>query len=389
MRDRIASAAKAARTPHGRRGWWLGGTATLVAAAAAAWAMRDVPAALGRLPEGGRADRVRRSPQFDADAGAFRNPVPSSVVVPGTARKVLRDMLVDGRKRRPAGPVPMGLPTPDGYRTGATGCLHVVWYGHASTLVEFDAGRVLFDPVFSERCSPSTLLGPRRLHPVPVTVRRLPVVSAIVISHDHYDHLDTPTVRELVRTQTAPFVVPLGIGSHLQRWGVPHSRIVELDWEESTRVSGLRLTATPARHFSGRGLARDRTLWSSWVVSDGNRRAFYAGDSGYFDGYATIGAQHGPFDVTLMPIGAYNAAWPDIHLNPEEAVAAHMDVRGELMIPVHWATFALAPHAWREPADRLWREAKARGVRIAVPRPGDRINIDDPPTVDGWWQQIA
>jgi L-ascorbate metabolism protein UlaG (beta-lactamase superfamily) len=268
--------------------------------------------------------------------------------------------------------------------------LRVTWYGHSSALVEIDGGRVLFDPVWGERCSPSALVGPRRLHPPPVPLTELPPVAAVVISHDHYDHLDLPTIQTLVRTQRAPFVVPLGVGSHLERWGVPADRIVELDWDEEVTVGdGLRLVAAPARHFSGRGFARDGTLWASWVLAGPTRRVFFSGDSGYFDGYAAIGRDHGPFDVTLMQIGAYGDGWPDIHMTPEQGVAAHQDLRGDLLIPLHWATFNLALHGWAEPADRVWREAKACGVRLAVPRPGATVDVDDPPLVDPWWQDVA
>jgi L-ascorbate metabolism protein UlaG (beta-lactamase superfamily) len=222
-----------------------------------------------------------------------------------------------------------------------------------------------------------------------VPLDRLPPLDAILISHDHYDHLDMATVRALRRTQLAPFLVPLGVGAHLERWGVPGLRIVELDWGESVSLAGLRFTATSARHFSGRGFSRDRTLWSSWVVAGDTRRLFYTGDSGYFEGYAAIGETHGPFDVTLMQIGAYDPAWPNIHMYPEEAVSAHLDLRGDLLIPVHWATFNLAVHSWADPVNRLWREAKARDVRLAIPRPGERVVANDPPPVDGWWQSIA
>jgi L-ascorbate metabolism protein UlaG (beta-lactamase superfamily) len=149
------------------------------------------------------------------------------------------------------------------------------------------------------------------------------------------------------------------------------------------------LTATEAQHFSGRTTARDYTLWSSWVITGGGRSVFYTGDSGYFDGYAGIGETYGPFDATLIQIGAYGANWPDIHMFPEEAVAAHLDLRGGLLVPVHWCTFNLAFHAWSEPIDRLWREAKARGVAFAVPRPGQRVDVDDPEPLDNWWQPLA
>jgi L-ascorbate metabolism protein UlaG (beta-lactamase superfamily) len=374
-----------------------------VAAAAAAWAARDVPAALGAAPTGQRGARVRRSPQFRD--GAFRNTVPAAVLPPGSARRILRDVLFGRQRRRPSRAVPLAAPAGE---SPSAGGLHVIWYGHSSALVEIEGARVLFDPLWSDRCSPSRLVGPRRIHPVPVRLADVPRLDAIVISHDHYDHLDMPTVRELVWRQEAPFVVPLGVGAHLERWGVPGRRIIELDWDESHTVvvasesvkraerasdaagkPAVTLTATAARHFSGRGFARDTTLWASWVLAGPTRRVFYTGDSGYFEGYAAIGDAHGPFDATLMQVGAYGEGWPDIHMTPEDGVTAHLDVRGDLLIPLHWATFNLALHDWAEPADRVWREAKARGVRLAVPRPGERVDVDDAPQVDGWWQAIA
>jgi L-ascorbate metabolism protein UlaG (beta-lactamase superfamily) len=352
--------------------------------AAAAWAVRDVPVSLGGRPRGEGAQRVRRSPQYRD--GTFHNAPTRYPSVAAVDRTVIRELLFGKQRRRPAGPVPTHRPQP---AAGDADELAVVWYGHASALVEIEGHRVLIDPVWSERCSPSRLVGPRRLHPVPVPLSALPALDAVLISHDHYDHLDLPTVRALVRGQAAPFLVPLGVGAHLARWGVPADRIVELDWNEGVTVAGLRLTATPARHFSGRGFTRDRTLWSSWVVAGKRRRVFYTGDSGYFEGYAAIGAEHGPFDVTLMQVGAYDHAWPSIHMFPEEAVSAHLDLRGDLLLPVHWATFNLALHSWDEPVNRLWREAKDRGVRLAVPRPGQRVVVTDPPPVDGWWQTVA
>lgn len=356
------------------------------ALAAAAWALRDIPAELGVRPLTSgpdRAARVRRSPQFRN--GAFFNPMPEPTVVTTPPPGLLREMARDRAQRRPAGPVPLRVP-PAGEPSQE---LRAVWYGHASTLVEIEGRRVLFDPVWSRRPSPSQLAGPKRHHPLPVELSALPQVDAIAISHDHYDHLDLATVRSLTATQRAPFLVPLGIGAHLERWGVPAYRIIELDWEEEAEVAGLRFIATAARHFSGRTLTRNDTLWGSWVVAGPSRRVFYAGDSGYFEGYRGIGSAHGPFDLTLMPIGAYSPAWPDIHMNPEEAVNAHLDLGGELLLPVHWATFTLALHPWAEPVERLWREAKARDVNIVVPRPGEAVDTGSAPAVDGWWETLT
>ncbi|WP_328348636.1 MBL fold metallo-hydrolase [Micromonospora sp. NBC_00421] len=371
------------RTSGGRL-WQVAG---LAAIAGLAWAARDVPAALGGRLTGARAERAARSAQFRD--GTFHNRVATRTMPGGDPdRSLLRELLFGQQRRRPTAPVPLLRPTA-APTTGVDRELNIVWYGHASALVEIEGQRVLIDPVWSDRCSPSAAIGPKRLHEPPVRLDELPTVDAILISHDHYDHLDMTTVRELVRRQSAPFLVPLGVGAHLDRWGVPADRIIELDWSEGHRVGGLEITATAAQHFSGRGLRRDGTLWSSWVVAGAHRRVFYTGDSGYFDGYAEIGAAHGPFDATLMQIGAYDRAWPGIHMFPEEAVTAHLELRGGLFVPVHWATFNLALHDWSEPVDRLWAEAKARDVRLAVPRPGERVVVDDPPPVDGWWQTIA
>ncbi|MFI6513188.1 MBL fold metallo-hydrolase [Streptosporangium sp. NPDC050855] len=354
------------------------------ALAAAGWVLKDIPAELGGRAEGERLERMRRSPQFHD--GVFRNSTPGGFVPSAqSARQIFWHMFANRVERRPAAPVPV-VTTPSG-GPSPTG-LSVIWYGHATSLLEIEGRRVLLDPVWSRRASPTQLAGPRRLHPVPVPLAGLPPLDAIVISHDHYDHLDRATVRRLTALQTAPFLVPLGIGAHLERWGVPASRIVELDWEEEATVAGLRFVATAARHFSGRTFDRNVTLWGSWVIAGSGKRVFYAGDSGYFDGYAAIGAAHGPFDLTLMPIGAYNDAWPDIHMDPEEAVDAHLDLGGRLLLPVHWATFALATHPWAEPVDRLWHEAKARGVRIAVPRPGERVDTVDVPMLESWWELL-
>ncbi|MBK1789120.1 MBL fold metallo-hydrolase [Prauserella cavernicola] len=354
--------------------------------AGTAVAARGVLPSLGGRPVG---PYLLDSPQFRD--GTFHNAAPPRWLPPGSARAALRELVFGGQQRHPSGPVPLVAP---GGATSADG-LHLTWFGHASTLVELDGARVLLDPVWSDRASPSRLLGPKRLHPVPHRLTDLPALDAIVISHDHYDHLDMPTVRELVRTQEAPFVVPLGVGAHLRRWKVPEHRIVELDWDGEHEVAGVRLVATAAQHFSGRAFRRNNTLWASWVLAGPHHRVFYSGDTGYFSGFAEIGREHGPFDATLVQIGAYAPSWPDIHMLPEEGVAAHIELDGRLFVPVHWGTFNLSVHGWTEPVDRAWQEAKARGVSMAVPRPGQRLNARAAGTagtaapVDPWWQALG
>jgi L-ascorbate metabolism protein UlaG (beta-lactamase superfamily) len=233
------------------------------------------------------------------------------------------------------------------------------------------------------------VFGPTRLHPAPVPLDEVPPVDAILISHDHYDHLDLPTVRALLRSQDAPFVVPLGIGVHLRTWGVPDERIVELDWNGSTTIGPLTLTCTEARHFSGRFFARDTTLWASWVIAGPRRRVFFGGDTGYTPAFAEIGARLGPFDLTLLPIGAYNDAWHAIHMDPEEAVRAHGDLGGRVLLPVHWATFNLAFHRWAEPVQRLIAAAARSRIDVVVPVPGERIDVLDPPALTDWWSAVG
>lgn len=313
--------------------------------------------------------------------GTFHNVEPGSALAAGQAPGALRAFLADRDQRRPAVPVTVQRPE----FPAVTADLAITWLGHAAALLEVDGHRVLVDPVFGQRVSPSNLVGPKRLYPSPVTARELPPVEAILISHDHYDHLDLSTIRQLAAGQRCPFVVPLGVGAHLRSWGVPAARVIELDWYGEHRVGELTLVCTPARHFSGRGFRRDLTLWSSWAVIGPEHRVFFGGDTGYSPAFAEIGDRFGPFDVTLLPVGAYFSAWPDIHLDPEQAWQVHRDVRGEVFVPIHWATFDLAPHGWAEPVTRLLAAA-GPDATVVIPRPGRRFDPRRPP-LDDWWQR--
>ena len=284
--------------------------------------------------------------------------------------------------RHPAAPIPVVSAA----REPAVDGVNITWFGHASCLVELDGVRLLLDPVWSERCSPSQHVGPRRLHAVPVPLSGLGHIDAVVISHDHYDHLDMDTVRTLADTTDAVFLVPLGVGAHLDVWGVPAERVVECDWEDGVDVGDVRVTAVEAQHFSGRGLRRDGTLWASWVLAGASGKVFFSGDTGFFEGYDRIGAEHGPFAASLMAVGAYDPAWHDIHLNPEEAVEATQRLRGGVLVPIHWCTFVLAPHPWAEPVERLLVAAATHGVQVAVPRVGERVDVAEPPGLDAWWE---
>jgi L-ascorbate metabolism protein UlaG (beta-lactamase superfamily) len=344
------------------------------------------PASFGAEPTGERLARILASPHFDQAAGVFRNPVAARVGPrPDTSRLGMARTLLSRAGRVPTGTVP--LHTPDLSAPPASG-LRLTWMGHATVLAEIDGRRVLFDPVWGERCSPFTFAGPRRFHPPPVPLDALGPLDAVVVSHDHYDHLDMPTVRALARSGTH-FAVPLGVGAHLERWGLRPDTFTELDWHESAELSGLTLTATPARHFCGRGLRnKQRTLWASWVVTGPDHRVFHSGDTGYFPGFAALGEQYGPFDATMIQVGAYSAYWPDIHMTPEEGLRTHLDLRGDALLPIHWGTFNLAPHPWQEPAERLLAAAGEHGVRLAVPRPGGSFEPAAGLPRTPWWRAV-
>ncbi|OKH95398.1 MBL fold metallo-hydrolase [Streptomyces uncialis] len=365
------------------------------------------PAAFGADPTGERLARIQRSPHF-AD-GSFRNPTGVRPPLAGSKARFAR-MYFDKKQRlsrAPAGPVPVHPTTrADLAERPATG-LRITWMGHSSVLAEIDGHRVLFDPVWGERCSPFAFAGPRRLHPVPLPLAALGPVDVVVISHDHYDHLDMPTIRRFAGTDTV-FAVPLGVGAHLERWGVSSDRLRELDWQESTRIGGLTLTATPARHFCGRGLRNQQnTLWASWAVAGDTHRVFHSGDTGYFPGFLDIGAEHGPFDATMIQIGAYSdfwpknhtdctplpGGWPDIHMTPAQGVQAHLDLQGSkphgVMLPIHWGTFNLAPHPWAEPAEWTRDEAGEVGQTVASPRPGEPFEPAGRLPSDPWWRELS
>ncbi|MER7026539.1 MBL fold metallo-hydrolase [Streptomyces ramulosus] len=350
---------------------------------------------------------MRRSPQF-VD-GQFRNPTPTGRLLNGSALPMARSQLHrEARLRRaPAAPIPLHRPAPGETAGPPRSGLRITWMGHSSVLAEIDGHRVLFDPVWGERCSPFSWAGPKRLHPAPVELATLAPVDAVVISHDHYDHLDMATIQNLTATGAA-FVVPLGIGADLEFWGVSPSRITELDWHESTRVGELTLTATPAQHFCGRGLrGPQHTLWASWVVAGPGHRIHHSGDTGYFPGFAEIGERHGPFDLTMIQIGAYSefwprnhtdptplpGAWPDIHMTPAQGVQAHLDLQGGrpagALLPIHWGTFNLAPHPWAEPAEWTKDAAEEAGQPVAFPCPGEPFEPAGRLPEEPWWRAVS
>lgn len=296
----------------------------------------------------------------------------------------------DRHDRRPAKPLVIEKPDFEAFQSNQG--LQVIWLGHSTLLARIGGQTVLFDPVFSKRASPFQWIGPKRFDTEPpLNLDMLPPIDAVVISHDHYDHLDYHSIKAL-QDKASHFFVPLGLGSHLKRWGIPTTDITELDWWQEATRHGVTFACTPTQHFSGRTLTdRAATLWGSWVVVGSEHRVFFSGDGGYNTHFKQIGEKYGPFDLTLLECGQYDPLWANVHMTPEQTVQAHLDLRGKLMIPIHWGAFVLALHTWTEPVARAVAAAKKARSIVVTPRLGERISIPHPtlpkdPSLNPWWQ---
>ncbi len=359
---------------------------TLLVAASVAWVL-SLPQFGGKL-EGDRLARARANPHYRD--GKFVNQVPQAAYRPGDGWNMLSGQFFGNEIRIPPGSIPVHAIAPDALKTMPPApSLRAFWIGHASVYVEIDGLRMLIDPIFSEYASPFNF-GPRRFHPPPLSLDDLPPIDAVLITHDHYDHLDMRTIQHLA-SRRAVFFVPLGIGAHLKAWGVPDAQVRELEWWQERSLPGVRIISTPSRHYSGRGLTdQSATLWTSWSVVGARHRFYVSGDTGYSDHFRAIGDRLGPFDLSFIKIGAYGpgAPWLDIHMSAEDAVRAHGDLRARRLFPVHWGTFNLAFHAWDEPIKRTVAAARASQVELLTPRVGEMIHADQPFPFNPWWEAV-
>jgi L-ascorbate metabolism protein UlaG (beta-lactamase superfamily) len=264
----------------------------------------------------------------------------------------------------------------------------VIRFGHSSVYMHVAGQRWLIDPVFSQRTSPFSFIGPKRFHQPPMELSDLDNIDGVLISHDHYDHLDKYSIK-LLKDKVQHFVVPEGVDQHLLDWGVDAKKITSLRWWQSASFGELTVTATPTQHFSGRGLCDgNQTLWASYVIDAQEQRIFFSGDSGYFDGFKQIGERYGPFDLTMMETGAYDKDWSAVHMTPEQTLQAHLDLKGKALMPVHNSTFDLAFHSWYEPLERISHLSELAQVQLVTPKIGEVFTVGQTQETETWWRDL-
>jgi len=332
------------------------------------------------LPFGGRTPGAvkRQSAQFNS--GKFVNQIPTPMNMSLLA--LIRKQLARDPARRPERPVAAQT-----FRLTRSAQPQITWFGHSTFLLQLEGKTILLDPIFSRSPSPFQMLGPQRFTPLAATIAELPNIDMVLISHDHYDHLDYESIRQLAG-KTAKFLVPLGLAAHLRRWGARDEQIVELDWWNECDFDGFKFVCTPARHFSGRTLSdRFATLWCSWVIKGSKTSVFFSGDSGYGPHFKQIGKKYGPFDLTLLECGQYDPLWLNIHMMPEQTAQAHADLRGKRMIPMHWGAFVLAFHPWTDSVERVLAAGAKTGATILTPELGETVAFtSSQPSIKAWWK---
>ncbi|PUZ23272.1 MBL fold metallo-hydrolase [Chitinophaga parva] len=318
----------------------------------------------------------------------YENPVPTTVSSPGMFWSTMWKFMTVKNDREPAkapGPFTFDLLAYDNPKEDE---IRLTWLGHTTILLEVAGKRFLTDPVWAMRASPFSFMGPKRFFEIPVSIDHLPPLDGVLLTHDHYDHLDEQVIRKL-GAKGYTFYCPLGVEGHLRKWGVSPEQWRVFNWGDSLVLDETcTLTALPTRHFSGRGLRdRNTTLWTSWVITGRHHKVYFGGDSGWWPGFEEIGNTYGPFDLTILEIGAYGDGWPDIHMGPDNALRAHAALRGKVMLPVHWGTYNLALHPWREPVERLLAAAPD-DIVLWLPRPGACGALPSASHINRWWEYV-
>lgn len=336
----------------------------------------------GQIPEGDDLARISKSSNYKEDG--FINLIKTEMGSFSDMMSTLPEFFsAENTKPEKTLPVKFGQNS----QPAADSSCFITWYGHSAFLVEVDGQRILIDPMLGEASSPVSFFSNRFPYEAPIPMENLVDIDAIIISHDHYDHLDYPSVVQL-KDKVDHFYTALGVGSHLKAWGVEASKITELDWWEDATLNGLHLVACPSRHFSGRGLTdQNKTQWASWVITSEHANLYFSGDGGYGPHFKEIGEQYGPFDLAMMECGQYNEAWSNIHMMPEESVLAGQEVRGRVLMPIHWGAFDLSIHEWTDPITRFKAEAEKREQDIIHPFIGERFELNQPLESVEWWKE--
>ena len=298
--------------------------------------------------------------------------------------KVIKEVFFDSKNRKPKYRLPQISPNFKSF-TEKSDKVKFIWFGHSTLLLNIDEQNILIDPVFSGNAAPFSFMV-KRFQPPVVGVESLPKIDTIVISHNHYDHLDKKTIKFFKDTETK-FIVPLGVKNILIKWGIDKDKITELDWYQSTKQGQIKFTATPAKHFSGRGLFdRNKTLWASWVIEGNTEKIFFSGDSGYGKHFKDIGESFDGFDVAFIENGQYNKMWSDIHMMPNETVQAAIDLEAKVFVPIHWGMFDLSLHKWYEPIENSYSLAKEKKVPIIAPELGEILTSESKNDSKLWWE---
>ena len=317
----------------------------------------------------------------------FLNSEITTVIKPGEFLTILPKFFKKVPERKPKiipGPFSIDM---EKLNKSEKGQLYIVWLGHSSVLIQIDGLNILTDPAFGKYASPVQGFGPKRFFQSPLTLKEMPNIDYVLYSHNHYDHLDKKTTR-ILATKNVKFICPLGVGQNLLKWGIDRSTILELDWWEDHKLNeNVKLVATSARHFSGRGTRdRNKSLWCSFVIQGKTNKVFFGADSGFMSVFEEIGNTFGPFDISMLEIGASSPYWPDIHMGPEKAIKAHKILNADLFLPIHWGTYNLAPHPWKEPVRKVMEFAKENQVKLFLPIPGTIYKIDGKEVISKWWE---
>jgi L-ascorbate metabolism protein UlaG (beta-lactamase superfamily) len=335
----------------------------------------------GRKPKGERLERIMNSENYQQEV--FRNKDETNMDRPPI--EGIKQMMKKGVDRNPTAPLKTIAIDTARYNQSDSNETLITWLGHSTMLIKINGLTIITDPVFSKRASMFQFIGPQKFaYSCTYKFSDLPKIDIVLLSHDHYDHLDYGSIRYL-KDKADRFIMPLGVGSHLEHWGVNPTKIEEYDWWEKATISGVEFTATPGRHFTGRMISdRFKTLWCGWAIKSEKNNFYFSGDSGYFDGFEKIGEKLGPFDFSFVECGQYSQYWPFIHMMPEESVQAAIDVKSKVAMPIHWGKYKLSIHAWYEPPTRFTAKAKAENLAVVTPQIGQTFTLNDIPN-EQWW----